>query len=449
MRRKIIFSILMILSLMTTVYAEQTLYYNISVKENDVTVKQEKESKSVDSSDVNVKVAQYNGGTETVLYRGKLKDYDDGAWNFTDFNTIQFLVILEWDDIDSEPIYIIPEKNSISKLNEQNVTLMNNDTGRIENNLSFIYNDKYYEKQLFAGNTIKAETIVKNTKEAPETISLIAALYDSVGRLAKTSMKTVTVDNDNAYTVINAEMQIPEEYDGYLKFFIWNGQKLLPYEPPQMVFSEKEDYYGNNFEKVILIDENREVNGRIDSTTDIDVLKFISNTTGSYVVKLKSNYANCSLYDSNKELLYSSLAGKIDANLISGNEYYLKIDGAEPENYSVNIIPTQNRSVLVRDGIVNSSISANGVNNYEFTAAANGTFIFSAVGVTKAKARLFDAEYNLIDESVVQENSAVKVSGDLMMGQKYYISLIADYKLIGTVNYTENTEVPMELMGIE
>ena len=85
---------------MTTVYAEQTLYYNISVKENDVTVKQEKESKSVDSSEVNVKVVQYNDGTETVLYRGKLKDYDNGAWNFTDFNTSQFLVILEWNDMD-------------------------------------------------------------------------------------------------------------------------------------------------------------------------------------------------------------------------------------------------------------------------------------------------------------------------------------------------------------
>ena len=449
MRRKIIVPILIILSLMTTVYAEQTLYYNISVKENDVTVKQEKGSKSVDSSEVNVKVVQYNGGTETVLYRGKLKDYDNGAWNFTDFNTIQFLVILEWNDMDSDPIYIIPEKSNMSMLGEQNITLMNNDTGRIENNLSFIYNDKYYEKQFFAGNTIKAETIVKNTKEAAETISLIAALYDSGGRLAKTSIKTVPVYNNDAYTVVNAEMQIPEEYDGYLKFFIWNGQKLLPYEAPQTIFSEKEDYYGDDFEKAILIDENREVNGRIDSAADIDMLKFISNTTGSYVVKLKSNYASCSLYDSNKELIYSSIDGKIDADLISGNEYYLKIDGEEPENYSVNIIPTHDRSVLVRDGVTNSAISANGINNYEFTAVANEIFIFSAVGAVKTKARLFDSEYNLIDESVAQENSAVKVSGNLTMGQKYYISLIADYNLLGTVNYTENAEVPMELIGIE
>ena len=62
----------------------------------------------IDNSELNVRVVKQIDGEQTTIFKGKLKDYDNGAWIHMDFSDTQFAAIFIWDDINDEMVYIIP-----------------------------------------------------------------------------------------------------------------------------------------------------------------------------------------------------------------------------------------------------------------------------------------------------------------------------------------------------
>lgn len=62
----------------------------------------------IDNSELNVRVVKQIDGEQTTIFKGKLKDYDNGAWIHMDFSDTQFAAIFIWDDISDEMVYIIP-----------------------------------------------------------------------------------------------------------------------------------------------------------------------------------------------------------------------------------------------------------------------------------------------------------------------------------------------------
>ncbi|MEE1050275.1 MAG: hypothetical protein U0M60_22965, partial [Clostridia bacterium] len=60
----------------------------------------------IDNSELNVRVIKQIDGEQTLIFTGKLKDYDNGAWIHMDFSDIQFATIFTRDDINNEAVYI-------------------------------------------------------------------------------------------------------------------------------------------------------------------------------------------------------------------------------------------------------------------------------------------------------------------------------------------------------
>lgn len=434
-----------------SVSAEQSYDYTVSVKQIDLT----EENNKIDNLSTNIKVFKYDNGAENVLYRGKLENYADGLLRDLDFSDIQFCIVFDWDDADADVLYIMRDVQTStinSALKTDNIRLMNdNDQGMIENNLSFIYNDKYYEKQLMPNDQMTVETIVKSTKSTPQNIAVLVGVYDSSNKLIASSINSSDVSGTGEYKVVNSTIDIPNVQGAYLKAYIWNGNNLQPYELPETLIGTKEDYYSNSFDDAVLVDENREIIGKIDSSSDIDILKFIPDNTGNYIVKLTADESvQCSINNSNYQLISNAYEGIISVALTADNEYYIKMTGTQTENYSVNIYSVGNTSALSRDILINGQLTAGKTKTYTFIPIATNTYIFTATAQDNMKARLFDSEYNLIDEDRVgDEDTVFRVSGELIAGQTYYLSLIADWDWTETVSYTEYTEIPMQLISIE
>lgn len=77
-----------------------------------VSIKEDNLFSETDNSELEVNVIRQLDDTNSTIFTGKLKDYDNGKWIGIDFSEIQFLVIVEWESTDNELIYIIPIKNT-------------------------------------------------------------------------------------------------------------------------------------------------------------------------------------------------------------------------------------------------------------------------------------------------------------------------------------------------
>ena len=434
-----------------SVSAEQSFDYTVSVKQ----INAAEECEKVDNSLMNIKVFKYVNNTENIIYQGRLGNYADGLLRNIDFDDVQCCVIFDWDNSDSDVLYVVPDVQAEAgeqNLNAKNVRLMSeNENGIVENNISFIYNDKYYEKQLVTNEQINIETIVKSTKNTVQNIAVLVGVYDSSNKLIAYSVGSSDVIGTGDYKVVNSAVDIPDVEDAYLKAFVWNGNDLQPYELPETLIDTKEDYYSNSFIDAVLVDENREIIGKIDTVSDIDTLKFIPDNTGNYIIKITADESvQCSINNSNYQLISNAYEGVISTVLIADNEYYISMSGTQIEDYSVNIYYVGNTSSLTRDALINGQLTTGKTKTYTFIPTVTNTYIFTATAQDNMKARLFDYDYNLIDEDRVGDEDAVfRVSGELVAGQTYYLSLIADWDWTETVSYTEYTEVPMQLILIE
>lgn len=73
---------------------------------------------AIDNSDLQVNVVKQIGEETSVIYTGKLGEYEDGAWSNIDFSEIDFLLLFEWESSNNEALYIIPlEQPSNNLLN--------------------------------------------------------------------------------------------------------------------------------------------------------------------------------------------------------------------------------------------------------------------------------------------------------------------------------------------
>ena len=124
-----------------TAFAEETTAtQNVTTKDDLI----DNINSDTDSSEIEVRVVKQKGDDQTTIFTGKLKDYDNGKWISIDFSDIQFFVLLDWDSMESEAIYIVPLTNDteienntyISKPSDESVneTLSNGTALASQNN---------------------------------------------------------------------------------------------------------------------------------------------------------------------------------------------------------------------------------------------------------------------------------------------------------------------------
>lgn len=231
----------------STAYAQETfdLGYKVKVEERQVTLTEDDLVSDIDNSNLDVSVVKQQGDTSTTIFTGKLKDYDNGRWVYTDFSEIQFMVFIELDRPEEELIYIIPSKNIID--DSENETTYNTITSSNQNTesnetLSQVEAYKYgigdvivknVENEainsLKGGTELSAVTIAKNTDDAaPATI--YAAIYDD-GKLTNIKQLSVNADHANK-SYVRYDLNIPLDdvtSKTKIKILIWNGTTLVPY----------------------------------------------------------------------------------------------------------------------------------------------------------------------------------------------------------------------------
>lgn len=225
----------MFFMLSTITFAEkiQTVSFEETVSEGGVTIKEIEPISNIDNSNLLVKVIKVTDGKESVIYEGVLGEYDNGQWAFTDFSNIDFLVIVEWESMKNEAIYIIPvsklEDNKASVTTEINNTDDMNST-RIENveqpssisTTQLIEYDITYN--IISGGSLSMDIDynVYNGTSENDSVSLIAALYEN-GRLSDIKTQSLSVDalDSNSDSIV---LPLPNNREDYsVKLMVWDG----------------------------------------------------------------------------------------------------------------------------------------------------------------------------------------------------------------------------------
>ena len=102
-----------------TAFAEETTAtQNVTTKDDLI----DNINSDTDSSEIEVRVVKQKGDDQITIFTGKLKDYDNGKWISIDFSDIQFFVLLDWDSMESEAIYIVPLTNDTEIENNTDIS---------------------------------------------------------------------------------------------------------------------------------------------------------------------------------------------------------------------------------------------------------------------------------------------------------------------------------------
>lgn len=102
-----------------TVYAEaKDFSYKITFDDEVFSIVEDNVISNTDNSELYVDVVKEKNGNRTKIYSGPLGDYADGAFANEDFSKSNIMIVLDWNTLGEEAIYIIPTNsaNTISKL---------------------------------------------------------------------------------------------------------------------------------------------------------------------------------------------------------------------------------------------------------------------------------------------------------------------------------------------
>ncbi len=267
----------------------------------------------IDNSELNVRVVKQIDGEQTMIFKGKLKDYDNGAWIHMDFSDTQFAAIFIWDDINDEMVYIIPASAEVINDGEN----ISADTTKIMSVEASDESEDYRIKQAIIKNSndviihdcttngkLDSVTLVKNTSEN-KSAKLYAALYN--GSVLE-NLKIVDVPgNGTAGSEIVCDVNLPFETiteNHHVRIMLWDGDNSMrplvdPYDTNIIIT----DYvYSNTIQTVNQTDEysfSVPADGyyriSFDGNSGITASLFHSSSSESSIASLTSSYMECSL----------------------------------------------------------------------------------------------------------------------------------------------------------
>ena len=210
--------------------------FKVTVDGDNISVIEAELENDTDNSDLLVKVIKVTKDKQTILYEGTLGGYDNGMWIFTDFDIIDYLVVLNWETQYDEAIYIIPESilndtYSAATETNDNRDLSSTATDKTEpvltiNNVQLIEYDVTYSIVSDGSLSMDIDYNVYNGNSENDTVSLIAALYEN-GRLSDIQTQSLSVDalDSNSDSIL---LPLPNNRENYsVKLMVWDGMGTL------------------------------------------------------------------------------------------------------------------------------------------------------------------------------------------------------------------------------
>lgn len=349
--KKVAASVLAICMLAGTVYAEtNAATYKATVTNSEIAVEEKDLKSGIDNSNLEVNVIKQQGDTRTTIFTGKLKDYDNGAWVNTDFSEIQFMLIFDWNTMDNESVCIIPVSSKSNTINETADTLSSNtestdgspssnSNAGLTSDIKVLYDNEYYEGAFIANGSLDTEINVENAGNAKNLVCYLAE-YDQNGKLIDlTSNSSISVPaNGNITAHLTKTFSDPNT--AVAKIFLWEQNSLSPITNSISLQPQQTDYYADSFSEAKKYNITKAINGRINSISDIDYIKFIPAESGKYVISANSD-ANLTgtLYNAQNEIMTSGVSESgsyyVAETLEAGNTYYLKTSGNAVGDYRI------------------------------------------------------------------------------------------------------------------
>lgn len=335
-----VFSAVVLLS--TNIAAQaQNVTYKATVDNGNVSVKEDSLVTEIDNSDLVVKVYTNENGTQNLIYTGALGSYDNGAWSNIDFSEIQFLVIFEWDNMDSEPIYIVPYKNySAEKTNTETASksdeITSSSTQTIPQNFetitSFWNETSYCEYLTEDDNVIGVDFFVKNKADNPADMQPYFAMYNNNKLvLMKTDNLSLSAEEQQKFS---NSFEIPaESRDKILtKLFAWNAN-MVPIMPANEISTVENDLFGNTFDTAVPVSVDKNIRGKINYSGDIDFVSINPNLDGYYSFS-ESDGVKFEIYNAEQVKLSPV---KDNLYFFDKEKYYIKVFANDVINYNIAI----------------------------------------------------------------------------------------------------------------
>ena len=236
--KKIVILALIMCCLPISTFAENTapVFFDVTIENGKADVKKSKPVSSTDNSELPVEVVTVTDGEPELIYKGRLGDYDNGMWNTTDFSDIQFLVILDWQNKDAPPRYIIP----CAEFAESSVALTVSESSAGETVLDGILSVnaemsldgisiKTTGLSIISGAELCGKFYISNTDTSNRNICVILAMYTTDGKLCDAKSVSACL-NTGSKNVLNLNYTIPDNSDiqkGSLLF--WDSaQNMIP-----------------------------------------------------------------------------------------------------------------------------------------------------------------------------------------------------------------------------
>ena len=323
-----------------SVYAENTNAEIISEIEEKSEIKDELTS-DTDNSELDVKVIHQINNDQDIVFEGKLKDYDNGRWVNMDFADIDFFVILDWDNMEDEAIYIIPRSSDTEIVSDTNISTPSDESinevlssgaaltsqnSNIHCDVNLMYDGAYSEKVIIRNKELTVPVKITNNGSTDKNVVCYIAEYDENGVLRNTiAGSTVTVAKNKS--VATQVTKVFSQGTKTVKIFVWNSETLQPITGAISLDETEQDYYANTATEAQEYDITYQIKGKINTASDVDYIKFVPKTTGEYTFNcISTTNAVTALYGSNQNTLKSA-ASSYKCSLTAGQAYYLKTTG--------------------------------------------------------------------------------------------------------------------------
>jgi len=352
------------------VFAEETnIYsYKVTVENGEATAVEEELFSEVDNSDLMVDVIREDQGVRTTIYSGVLSGYDNGQWIHLDFSTVQFCVIFNWESIENEAFYIIPQSSNEETIDnkskretdvdketkpiepqEQNKQQMERlDRNLLEENTQPITDDIEYEMNYTIG-TINDESVISvscnitNNSLITKNPVMIIAIYED-GKLLNLKTQAVEVTSGSTESG-NIFLEIPEENRNRyaIKLMAWESMNSIRPLGDAKTVNDIDAYLR---EKYIYFD-----------TTEGEEIKVFMNSTQT--IGNNPNAVHTIIYNPEE----------FEPKDLCGLTYEKELMECEPENTNICIFDFEAENGIIKYKF-NSEIGRNtGINNYiKFTA---------------------------------------------------------------------------------
>lgn len=290
----------------------------------------------VDNSDLEVDIVWEKSGKKRVIYSGRLGGYLFGIYRHVDFTGIEYQIIFSTLGVTDDVIYIVPKSDKpiedvMDELTPEGDGKFSNGSvtseSTIKCDVNLMYDGTYHEKIMIKNKQLTVPIKLTNTGSAAKDITCFIGEYDADGRLINEVESTpvrVGANTSVAATLIR-------EFDSSAKsakIFIWEDGTMRPVTNTILLTETETDYYANSLTQAQEYDIAYPIEGRINTSGDVDYIKFVPETSGEYTIRC-INVANIltTLYNSNQTVLNSNSAD-FTYSLTAGQVYYLRVFGS-------------------------------------------------------------------------------------------------------------------------